>query len=106
MTTAVSLHNIPLGIEIFSALSNNKSKRITTMIFLTISAFLGSLIIHLSSIVIPEIILGSLIAITMGMLIYISILELLPEIISHKDIKETSYGLCVGIIILLVAMFI
>ena len=76
------------------------------IILLTISAFLGGLIIYLSNTAIPEIVLGVLITLTIGMLIYISILELFPEIFNHFNLKETKYGLISGIIIVLIMIFI
>ena len=106
MMIAVSLHNIPLSIEISSSMSTNKKENIITTILLTISSFPGGLIIYLSNISIPEVILSSLMAITMGMVLYISLFELLPEILNHKKLKETSYGIFAGCIILLIAIFI
>ena len=106
MMGAVSLHNIPLSIEISSSTRNNKKKSLLMIFLLTISAFLGCLIIYLSHITIPPVVLGSLIALTIGMLIYISILELFPEILNHFNLKETKYGLISGIIIIIVMIFI
>lgn len=106
MMGAVSLHNIPLGIEISSATSNNKSKSFFMIALLTISAFLGSLIIYLSNAILPDLILGSLIALTIGMLIHISILELFPEILNHFSLKETKLGLGLGIVIVIIMAFI
>ena len=106
MMSAVSLHNIPLGIEISSSTDNNKKKSLFMIILLTISAFLGGLIIYLSNTAIPEIVLGVLITLTIGMLIYISILELFPEIFNHFNLKETKYGLISGIIIVLIMIII
>ena len=50
MMGAVSLHNIPLGIEISSATGNNKKQSLFMISLLTISAFLGGLIIYISKI--------------------------------------------------------
>ncbi len=106
MMGAVSLHNIPLGIEISSATGNNKKQSLFMISLLTISAFLGGLIIYISKITIPAVVLGVLITLTIGMLIYISILELFPEMLNHFNLKETKYGLIAGIIIVLVMVFI
>ena len=42
----------------------------------------------------------------MGMLMYIAILELLPELWQNITKKETIIGLFTGLIIIIIAMFI
>ena len=44
--------------------------------------------------------------ITLGMLIYISLMELLPELLVNRKKKETIIGLLTGVIIIVISMFI
>ena len=104
----VGLHNIPLGMVITSTFyQGNKSKKKTTLIIIGIalSTFIGGLIIHSFNIdSIMEIIEGVSLTITLGMLIYISIRELLPKII-HSEYKKISIsGVVLGIVLLLITL--
>lgn len=102
MTLAVSLHNLPLGIEISvgmeSADTKKKTKQIT-MFLLTISSFLGGFFLFLIKEELPEIILASVICVTFGMLLYIALFELLKEIWMNKKEKYVYYGMIIGILI-------
>lgn len=97
---SVALHNIPLGTTIFSSLEINKNKIL--VVTLTLSSFIGGLIFLLIS-NISNLVLAIISTITLGMLIYISILELLPELWQNKNKKETIVGLMVGIIIIIIS---
>lgn len=97
---SVALHNIPLGTTIFSSLEINKNKIL--VVILTLSSFIGGLIFLLIS-NISNLVLAIISTITLGMLIYISILELLPELWQNKNKKETIVGLMVGIIIIIIS---
>jgi len=110
LTIGVGFHNIPLGMVIASSFySNNKdiSKRVISIGVVSISTFIGGFIMYLFDIVaLNEIILGILLSITMGMLLFIVIDELLPRIRNTKE-KKTSYsGILVGVILLFISSLI
>lgn len=110
MTLGVGCHNLPLGMVIASSLyQSNKSKKKTaiSLIAVSLSTFLGGLILFafkLNSI--NEILSGLLLAITLGMLLFITIEELLPRILQTKKKKTTYYGILTGIIILIIGLLI
>lgn len=110
ISLGVGLHNIPLGMVITSTFykaNNNIKKTWSIIILVSLSTFLGGIImLLLSGILVNEIILGILLSVTMGMLIYISIFELLPKMIEMKNKKLTILGIIIGIILILVTMFI
>lgn len=110
MCLGIGLHNIPLGMVITSTLykaNNNKIKTWIIISLLSLSTFLGGVIMMLlSGVLVNELILGILLSVTLGMLIYISIFELLPRIIEMKNKKIASIGVIIGIILILITLFI
>lgn len=100
---SVALHNIPLGTTIFSSLDIHKNKILISV--LTLSSFVGGLIFLIIG-NISDLVLAVISVITLGMLIYISLLELLPEIWQNKKKKETIVGLIIGMIIIGISFMI
>ncbi len=104
----VGLHNIPMGIEIALSfdLAQSKTKNKTlTYLALAFSPLVGAIVLMLFNNV-NEIILGSLMSITAGMLIYISFFELFGEIENNIISKETILGLLTGIILMVLTIFV
>lgn len=106
----VGLHNIPLGMVIASTFYQyNKSKRKTILIILgvSLSTFVGGFIMSVFHIheVIHLIEVASL-SMTLGMLIYISMMELLPKVRHCKYKGATSSGLIIGFILLLISVIL
>lgn len=110
MCLGVGLHNIPLGMVITSTIykaTNNKKKTWLLIGVVSLSTFVGGLItMLLSDIFTNSVVLGLLICITLGMLIYISIFELLPKIMEIKNKKITILGILSGIALIVITMFI
>ena len=106
----VGLHNIPLGMVIASAFyKSNKDKRHTILIILgiSLSTFIGGLLISVLPFTdIMEVVESISLTVTLGMLLYILILELLPKVIHNKDKKVTISGIILGVILLLITLFI
>lgn len=106
----VGLHNVPMGMVIASTFyKSNESKKRTLMIsfFISISTFVGGMIMFfLNGIMKGELILGILLSITLGMIIYIALFELLEQMIHSKNKKETVIGMILGIFILFVSLLV
>lgn len=100
---SVALHNIPLGTHIFSSLSLNKNKGLISI--LTLSSLIGGIIFLIVG-EISNLLLAIITCITLGMLIYIEMFELLPEMLHSIKKKETIIGLIVGLIILGISLLI
>ena len=109
MTLGVGFHNLPLGMVIASSIyqtNKSKSKTIISLIAVSISTFIGGLIVYLFHIDnIEGVVAGLLLSITLGMLLFIVIDELIPRILSIKDKKTAIIGILSGIIILLISCF-
>ena len=101
MALGVGLHNIPLGIEISATMADNikEKKNMIYLILLSLSSLIGGLIVLLFG-QIKEVYLGYIIALTLGMCIYIALFELLHEIMVHIHKKATIMGLLCGLIII------
>lgn len=105
----VGLHNIPMGMVIASTFykSSGTKKTIWISFLISISTFLGGLIMFfLNSWIAQDFVLGILLSITLGMIIYIALFELLDQIIHTKNKRETIMGLLLGISILLISVSI
>ena len=110
LSIGVGLHNIPLGMVLsstfYKSLSNKKKSNV--IIFLiSASTFVGGLIMCLfDSVFKNEFIIGILLSVTVGMLLYINIIEILPKLIKSKDKKTIITSIIVGILILFVSIFL
>lgn len=102
MMIGVSLHNIPLGIEIASSMKEQK-KGIVTALFmiLCISSFLGALFVFILPVRVIGAVEGYFVGMSLGMMLYLSFLELLPEWITHWKERESIIGFFIGILIVL-----
>lgn len=106
----VGLHNIPLGMVIASTFyksNHNKKKTMLIILGISLSTFVGGLFIslfHLSNIM--EIVEGISLTLTIGMLLYIIVMELLPKILHSKNKKITISGILLGIFMLMITLFI
>lgn len=109
MMLAVSLHNIPLGMEIAVGLESSKTKKKTTVLtilLLTISSFLGALILFLLNHQMSKVVLAGFLCVTFGMLLYIALFELLKEIWMNRKRKPIYYGMALGVMISVIMVII
>lgn len=110
LSIGVGLHNIPLGMVLsstfYKSLSNKKKSNVIIFLIST-STFVGGLIMCIFNNVFKnEFIIGLLLSITVGMLVYINIIEILPKLIKSKDKKMIITSIIVGILILFVSAFL
>lgn len=99
---AIGLHNIPLGIIISTTLQSKKEIIINSIV-LSLSTFVGGLIVFFVSDIVSNGLVGILLSITFGMLSYIIILELLPQIIYNKNKKYNIFGIVLGVLIIIIS---
>lgn len=99
---AVGMHNIPFGLEISTMLnkSQNKHKKIYLTI-LTLSTFIGGLFTMLFKDNLTDFVQGILLSVTIGMILYLLLAELLTELKENWH-KETIFGIITGIVIIII----
>ncbi len=109
-TLGVGLHNLPLGMvlaSMFYQASLNKGKTLFLIFLISLSTFGGGLglsLLQLESI--PVMFEAVTLSITIGMLLFIILVELLPKIVHTEHKSITVSGLVCGVIIMLLASLI
>lgn len=110
LTLGIGFHNIPMGMVIASTFhqsSQNIWKTILIIACVSLSTFIGGLIMFFLNLTsVSALVLGTLLSITLGMIIYIIINELYPRVKDTKNKKISYIGIATGIIILLISTLI
>lgn len=110
LAIGVGFHNIPLGMVIASSFyqSNvDNKKTFITIGLVALSTFIGGLVMYIFKLsVVSEVLLGILLSLTLGMLIFIVLDELVPRIKNSHNKKVSYLGVCIGIVILIISLFI
>lgn len=107
MALGVGLHNIPMGMIIFSTLVTERRSRRNEMLALASgSTFVGGLIMHMLWGSVNQFIVGILMALTLGMIVYIVLFELVPHLLHEKDRRLSVIGTLAGVAVIVVSMMI
>lgn len=103
----VGLHNIPMGIVIASTLAPEKRpKRLGFLAAASLSTFVGGVVMALAWVAISDFAIGILIALTLGMIAYIVLFELLPHIFHKKRFVLSGSAAALGVAIVLLSLLI
>lgn len=97
MVLGVGLHNIPMGMIIGAGIES-KTKKVVLSTIASLSTLLGALLMILFNNLLNNY-TDILLAITLGMIIYIALFELLPKLACSKHKKEILKGSIFGLII-------
>lgn len=110
MCLGVGLHNIPLGMAITSTVyqtSQDKKKTWSLLIAIALSTFVGGLLMFfLRTELLNDLVIGVLLSITSGMLVYIILFELLPHMMEAKNKRNAFLGIGLGALIFIISMFL
>lgn len=110
LSLAIALHNIPEGISIAVPIYYATGSRKKAFIYTLISGFselFGAVLAYLFiARFVNDFILGVILAITAGIMIHISIYELIPNSFEYKGKKGTILAFIVGIIVMLLCDFL
>lgn len=110
LALGIGFHNIPLGMVIANAFHQSNQSIIKTSISIlvvSLSTFVGGFIMYILNIQsINTTLLGLLLSITLGMLIFITFNELLPRIKGLKDKKITMIAVTIGILLQIISLFV
>ena len=93
-----------MGMVIYSTLEKEKkNKKIILLSLVVLSTFIGGLLMLLISNLLNEFVMGILICITLGMLLYIIIFELIPHILHSKNKLLSIIGIVIGVLVILIS---
>lgn len=110
LATSIALHNIPEGISISVPIYYSTKSKTKACFYTFISALsepLGAIITYLFLLpFVNDILLGLLFSLIAGIMLQISLTELLPESNSYKYPKLTNTFFLIGIIFMLLKIFI
>lgn len=110
LATSIALHNIPEGISISIPIyysTKSKLKAITYTFISALSEPLGAIITYLFLLpFINDILLGLLFSFIAGIMLQISLIELLPKSLSYNYKNATKFFFLIGIIFMLLKIFI
>jgi len=108
LVLGVSMHNFALGLSIGSeyyAHDSNKKKLFGLLLFLMLSTLLGGIIMIIFNVYLENsLILGIILSLTIGMIVYIILFELIPHFIEIKNKKTSIIGLVTGTILMLITL--
>ena len=108
LSLAIALHNIPEGIAIAIPIYYSTNSRKKAFIYTLISGFsefLGAILAHIFlKDIINNFLLSIILSITAGIMIHLSIFDLLPNSLSYKKTKVTLLGTILGILIILICI--
>lgn len=106
LTIAIALHNIPEGISISIPIYYSTQSKLKAIFYTFISALsepLGAILTYFFLFkYINNTILGLIFSLIAGLMIHISIVELIPESINHKYNKISMIFFVIGIIFMLI----
>lgn len=110
LAIAISLHNIPEGMSIAIPLHYSGQKKIKTFMIVLISGLseiFGAIITYLFlRLFINDYIIGFIFSLIAGIMINISISELLPESFNYEHHKLSIWGLIIGSVVMIISHFI
>ena len=104
MAVAIALHNIPEGIAIAMPIyyaTNKKSRGVMYSLISGLSESLGAILAYLFfSFFIKDIVMAMLLSIISGIMLHISIYELIPTSLSYKRAVVTMISILIGLILI------
>ncbi len=105
MAIAIAMHNIPEGISISIPIyysTNNKFKTIFYVFISALSEIFGAFITYVFLYdYINDILIAIILSLVCGIMSYISLFELIPEILRYKNKKLFFIFICVGVLFML-----
>ncbi len=100
----VGLHNVPMGLIIASTLQKEKKAyQIALFLLASLSTFIGGLVMYMLWGAIPVQVIGILISITFGMILYIVIFELIPMLLHMRAWHITIPAVLVGVALMVIS---
>lgn len=107
LTLGIGLHNIPMGMLIYAAVKEEASLKKYIVLFLSVfSTFFGGLIMNGLYRVVPGFPLWAVTGMTLGMVLYIVLFELLPAFRRARKDKLNVIALAIGALVVAIGMML
>ena len=104
LAVGIGLHNIPMGMLIFSTLAHKSMRsKVALTSAVVLSTPLGGLLMMLMSSLLTDAIIGALVCVAAGMIIYLVFMELLPHVIKTKKAALSIGGTLIGFAVVAVS---
>lgn len=101
----IGIHNMPMGMIIYSGVRGQSlGRRIGILAVAALSTFIGGLVMFALGQVVDDHIVHFMIALTVGLLLYIVICELAPHAIRTDNAKLTIAGILIGAFVVLLGV--
>ena len=98
----VGLHNVPMGMIVYSGLrGESRRRKVVVLAFAVLSTFVGGLVMFTLSSAVDERVVSFMICLTIGLLLYIIVFELIPHVV-HVPNRILSVA-CIALGVLAVA---
>lgn len=93
----IGIHNLPMGMIVYSGVRNQTlPKRVIILGVAALSTFIGGLIMFALGNAVDEHVVAFMIALTIGLLLYIALAELLPHVLKASNRPRAIVGALVG----------
>jgi ZIP family zinc transporter len=103
----IALHNIPMGMLIESTMEKEtKTAHTLVLSSVTLSTLFGGLLMRSISGYLSETVIGILVCVATGMIIYIVFLELLPHVLKTKETVLNLIGAAMGVLLVFASSMI
>ncbi len=101
----IGIHNLPMGMIVYSGVRGHSlGKRVGVLGAASLSTFIGGLIMFALGEKVDENIVAFMLALTIGLLLYIVLVELLPHAIKAENKKLTIVGVLTGAAIVIIGI--
>ena len=104
MAFGVGLHNVPMGMLLYTAMEGDRARRAVALAVASLSTFAGGLVMFALGGVIDDAIMSGVVCVALGMIAYILFAELLPTMVRGGHVKRSLVGIAIGVAFVLAGM--
>ena len=103
----IGIHNLPMGMIVYSGVRDQSlAKRVGILAVAALSTFVGGLVMFALGANANDLVVHFMIALTVGLLLYIVIMELIPSVARTQNAKRTAIGIIVGAAVVLLGVLL
>ena len=101
----IGIHNLPMGMIVYTGVRGQSlAKRVIVLGAAALSTFIGGLIMFALGEAVDEHVVAIMIAVTIGLLLYIVLAELLPHVLKTSNRPRAIAGVLIGAIVVFVGI--